>query len=295
MNTKWQLTDIPDLTGKVYLVTGGNTGLGLKSVEHLSLNGATVILTCRTKRKGIEAIEQINANPNSIDVIELDLINPASIRTCAELILSKYQKLDGLINNAGVVNLEHLQHTPDGHEMHMATNHYGHFLLTGLLFKLLCDTPNSRVVTVTSGGYKAGEIRFDDINWLQRDYSRMKAYGDSKLANLLFTHKLQEKFDQAGASTLSVAAHPGLTATPRQQSIGVGGRLSKCLASDMNKGVAHQLYAALAPDVKKLDFYGPKFGIWGAPTKWSVNKTVLDKDLANKLWQFTEEVTHYSY
>lgn len=295
MTSNWQLTDIPNLTSKVFIVTGGNTGLGLKSVEHLSKNGASVILACRDTNSGLAALKSLKLNEELIDVMALDLTNLASIKTFSSKVMAKYNRLDCLINNAGVVNLEKLQRTPDGHEMHMATNHYGHFALTGLLFQLLISTPNSRVVTLSSGAYKVGEIRFDDMEWQKRSYSRVKAYGDSKLANMLFTYELQRKFELSNATSIAVAAHPGLTATPRQQSIGIGGRLAKCLASDMNTGVAPQLLAATHSKVKGLDFYGPRFGIWGSPKKHQIKGTAQDHSLAKALWTHTEELTQVHF
>lgn len=223
MNNNWKLSDIPDLNEKVYVVTGANTGMGLQSVKSLAKAGASVVLACRNLSLGTELARSIVDSSNNGDVkaIQLDLINAHSIKKFSDAIYSNYSRLDGLINNAGVVNLAKLSHTAEGLEMHMATNHFGHFALTGHLFELLTATQHSKVVTVSSGGYRNGVIDFDDLDWHKRPYSRLKAYGDSKLANLLLMKALQTRFDIAKTTSLSVAAHPGLTATERQQTIGV--------------------------------------------------------------------------
>ena len=297
MNSPWELQYISDVKNKNFVVTGANTGLGLKSVTELANAGANVVLTCRDISQGVQLAKEINnaIQREAVISVWLDLVDLDSIAQCAAVIIGHFDKLDGLINNAGVVNLPKLTHSPSGHEMHMATNHFGHFALTGHLFNLLISTPNSRVVTVSSGGYRAGVINFEDLDWKQRTYSRVKAYGDSKLANLLFMRELQTKFEQAGATSLSVAAHPGLTGTERQQNIGIGGKLTKCLASPVSTGVAPQLFAATDSTVSGRDFYGPKYGIWGPPKKLKVKGNVLNQALAQKLWLYSSELTKVTY
>ena len=150
--------------------------------------------------------------------------------------------------------------------MHMATNHLGHFALVGHLFALLLESPAARVVAVTSGGYRFGVIDFDDFDWRKRTYKKMSAYGDSKLANLLFMIELQDRFEAKGSNALSVAAHPGLTATERHSEFtGIKGVVDRLLASPMEKGVLPQLRAATDPGAAPRDFFGPKHGLWGAP------------------------------
>lgn len=197
------------------------------------------------------------------------------------------------MNNAGVVNFDTLSRTRDGYKMHMATNHYGHFALTAHLFEVLCRTPYARIVILSSLAYTAGEIRFDDMDWHERAYSRTKAYGDSKLANLLFMRSLQKRLDRAGATAgVGVAAaHPGLTGTERQQSIGIGGQLAKWIASPVQVGVAPQLLAATVPNVGKCSFYASPFFIRGRPVKIETKDSVKDDILAEQLWSFTEKVT----
>lgn len=170
----------------------------------------------------------------------------------------------------------------------MATNHLGHFALTGLLMDALLRAPQARVVTLSSGGYKFGTIDFDDFSWRQRPYHPMKAYGDSKLANLLFTLELQQYFVDKGSKALSVAAHPGLTGTERQQSIGMGGWLTHSLAVPVAKGVRPQLMAATSPHVIPAGFYGPKFALWGAPALQKLKPEVLEQSRRQRLWRYSE-------
>lgn len=293
----WKLHDIPDLTGKTAIVTGGNAGLGFRSALELCRKGAEVVIACRRPEAGQGAIDRILTEVTSANLrcIPMDLTDFASVQGFAETFRRDYARLDILLNNAGVVNLEELRHTADGHEMHMATNHYGHFALTGHLFDLICATPGARVVTVSSGGYRAGEIRFDDMDWRKRPYSRLKCYGTSKLANILFMRSLQKRFEAAGADAMSLAAHPGLTGTERQQSIGMGGWLSRVLASPVEVGVAPQLRAATDPDVQAGEYYGPRFGIRGAPKAEEIKPVGLDEDTGEKLWALSEKVTGCHY
>ena len=231
----------------------------------------------------------------AIDVISLDLTDLNSIRRFADKFLDKFQRLDILMNNAGVVNLENLQTTADGHEMHMATNHYGHFALTGHLFDAIAKTPNSRVVTLSSLAYKQGRIVFDDLDWSKRKYDRGKAYGDSKLANLMFTEALQDKFESVGSDALAVSVHPGLTGTERQQTIGIGGALTRWIASSVSHGVLPQLRAACDSAITPRDFVVPRFGIRGAPAVQSDPLDDHDKKIALELWQKTSDLTGVTY
>lgn len=295
---KWDVHLLPDLTGKVAIVTGGNTGLGFQSVKELARKNATVVIASRSLSNGNKAIANIKATDvdyAKLDVIELDLGDFESIHNFASAFKQKYNRLDILMNNAGVVNQKEGGLTKEGHEAHMGTNHFGHFLLTGLLIDMLVKTPEARVVTMSSGGYKQGNIMFDDLNWEKRPYGRVKSYGDSKLANLLFSMKLQQYFDSKGVDTIAVSAHPGLSASPRQQAIGIGGRLTKWLASPLERGSRPQLLAATAPFVKALDFYGPKYGIDGPPKSVKIKHQQYNQEVADKLWEVSEEITGFKY
>lgn len=293
----WTARDIPDLTGRTALVTGGNVGLGFQSVRELARRGARVVIACRSVDKGRAAAKQILSEVPSarLDTVGLDLTDPASIERFASSVLSHVDRLDILLNNAGVVNLDSLRRTLAGHELHMATNHYGHYLVTGWLFPLLAATRGARVVTVTSAAYRSGVIDFDDLDWRRRPYSRTKSYGDSKLANLLFMRELQKRFDLAGATALSLAAHPGLSGTERQQTIGIGGVLARALASPVVVGVRPQLRAVTDPAASKLDLYGPRFGIRGPACRVPIHGPARSDALAERLWSVTEEITGFRY
>jgi NAD(P)-dependent dehydrogenase (short-subunit alcohol dehydrogenase family) len=290
----WSTDQIPNQKGKIAIITGGNTGLGFEISKQLAKRGATVIIACRTSSKGENAIQQIEATlkrPIKASVIPLDLTKIESIKNFAQKFKEKYSKLDLLINNAGVVNLAEKMTTAEGLEMHMATNHLGHFALTGLLYEVIKASPNARVLTMSSGSHQLGNINFDDFNWEKRKYDRGKAYGDSKLANLLFVRSLQELFDRENINALSVAAHPGLSATERQQSIGIGGWLSKILAQPVWKGALPALKAATDPNVKAMEYYGPRYGLRGYPSLAKMSKKAFDKKVAKKLWQLSEGLT----
>ena len=297
MKSKWTTSNIPNLKSKIAIVTGGNIGLGYKSSLELARKGAIVVIACRSEEKGRRAIESIKMEiPNTTcDVIPLDLLNKDSIKQFSATFNNRYKQLDILLLNAGVVNLENLQRSTDGNEMHMATNHLGNFALTGRLFKVLKDTDDSRVVIVSSLAYKSGVIDFDDFTWERRTYDRFKAYGDSKLANLLFMTELQKTFKRVGSSAISVAAHPGLTGTERQQSIGIGGVIARWIASPVSKGCLSQLLAATEPSVKACEFYGPKYGLIGPPRLQKVKSQLLNEDLSKKLWSLSEDLTGIRY
>ncbi len=293
LEKNWSLASIPNQSGKTVIVTGGNIGLGFKSALELARKGAHVVIACRSLAKGNEAMDRIcqEVPGAALEVIQLDLSDRDSIKSFADTFCQSHDSLDILINNAGVVNLETLQRCPEGHEMHMATNHLGHFALTGLLAHKLLSTKNSRVVTLSSGAYKSGEIDFSDFKREIRPYSRVKAYGDSKLANLLFAHQLQKYFQSQNANCISVSAHPGLTGTERQQSIGIGGNLARWLASPVEKGVRPQLLAATSPQVEAGGFYGPRFVAWGAPALLKLEPEIITDELAKELWDYSEQVT----
>jgi NAD(P)-dependent dehydrogenase (short-subunit alcohol dehydrogenase family) len=294
----WNTDHIPNQKGRVAIITGGNAGLGYEIALQLAKKGATVIVACRSIEKGRLAVKNMEKQANaSLDakVIALDLTSMEVIRAFVTEFKEKHDRLDLLINNAGVVNLKERAVTAAGLEMHMATNHLGHFALTGLLYDMITRTPNSRVVTMSSGGHKSGNINFDDFNWEQRKYGRVKSYGDSKLANLLFMLSLQEKFDEEKVASLSVGAHPGLSATERQQTIGIGGWLTKVLAQPVWMGALPALRAATDATVKPIDYFGPKCGIKGYPTLASMDKKVYDKKVAKKLWELSEKLTGVSF
>lgn len=295
---KWDVHLMPDLSGKTVVITGGNTGLGFQTSLEMARKNATVIIACRTVAKGNVAIEEIRKKTGTkaiLEVMQLDLADFDSIRRFANAFVAKHSQLHILMNNAGVVNQAKKGLTKNGLETHMGTNHFGHFALTALLMPIILKTPKARVVTMSSGGYKSGNLDFDDLNWENRPYHRVKSYGDSKLANLLFTLKLQQYFEQKGSDAIAVSAHPGLSASPRQQAIGVGGRLTKWLASPLERGSRPQLLAATAEFVKPLDFYGPKYGLDGPPKLAKIKHDQYTQEMADRLWQVSEEIIGTSF
>ncbi|MDR6237180.1 oxidoreductase [Aureibacter tunicatorum] len=297
-NKKWDTSLMPDLSGKVAVITGGNAGLGYEISLQLAKRNAEIVIACRTESKGFDAIKRIEGaigRKIEAEVIRLDLSDFDSVRAFAEEFKSRHEQLDLLINNAGVVNLKEREETASGLEMHMATNHYGHFLLTGLLYPFIVKTPDARVVTMSSGGHKFADLNFDDLNWNNRPYDRTKSYGDSKLANLLFARILQQRFEMDKSSAISLAAHPGLSATERQQTIGVGGWLTRILAQPVWMGALPALRAATDPEAKPLEYYGPRWGIRGYPVLEKMSPKAHDQQLAEKLWKVSEEVTGVKY
>lgn len=297
MTQCWSIEKMADLTGKQVVITGANAGLGFYSANILASRGAEVTLACRSEQRGQQAIKRILASypEPKLHCLALDLADIRSVQRFAEGYLVGHRQLDILLNNAGVVNLAELARNEQGWEMHMATNHLGHFALTGLLMPALLAAEQARVVTLSSGGYKVGTIDFEDFHWQRRPYHRIRSYGDSKLANLLFCTELADYFERQGSKALSLAAHPGLTATERQQSIGVGGWLSRVLAAPMSTGVLPQLRAATDPSVKSRDYFGPRFGIRGSAAQQKMDLKKVNKPLARELWQFSEQLTGVSY
>ncbi len=299
MTEKWTAADIPDQTGKVVIVTGANTGLGYIDAQELARRGAEVILACRDKGKGEAALRKLkNEQPEAkTELMLLDLADLASVRNFASEFTSKYDKLDILINNAGLMFPPYMK-TVDGFEIQFGTNHLGHFALTGLLMEHIIKTPEARVVTVSSGAHKLGGwIHFDDLNW-QKKYSKIAAYSQSKLANLLFTFELQKRFEGAGLNIIAVAAHPGMTATELGRYTGLMNTIAnKFIAQKAEIGALPTLYAATAPDVGGGAYYGPGgiFEARGYPKKAKIDDRARDADVAARLWKVSEEMTGVKY
>jgi NAD(P)-dependent dehydrogenase (short-subunit alcohol dehydrogenase family) len=289
--------NIPDLTGKVAIVTGANSGIGYETARALAGKRAMVILACRNLDKGQAAVRQIkHEHPDAeAELRQLDLSDQSSVRRFTSEFASQYERLDLLINNAGIMATP-FEKTVDGFEYQLATNHLGHFAITGLLINLILATPLSRVVTVSSGGHRYGVIDFANLN-AQNGYDRQSAYAQSKLANLLFSYELQRRFEAAGAEAIAVAAHPGWTATNLQAEWRMVRLLNPLLAQKPAMGALPTLYAATAPQVRGGDYYGPDgWGeLRGYPTR--VNSSARSKDplLAARLWAVSEALTGVQY
>jgi len=303
----WTTDDIPDLSGRTIVVTGGNSGIGYETAREFARKRAEVILACRDLGKARTAAAQITASATGakVDVMELDLSNLASVRGFSDAFHLQHQALDVLVNNAGVMAIPFRQ-TADGFEMQFGTNHLGHFALTGLLLDRLLATDGARVVNVASGAHRMGKIRFDDLQW-KNGYRKWSAYGQSKLANLLFTLELQHKVDTAGKKLLVVACHPGYAATnlqaagPRMQGsstleslFSVGNSL---FAQSAAMGALPTEYAAVAADVHGGDYIGPDgmAELWGNPVRVGRSAAAQDAAAASRLWEVSEQLTNVHY
>ena len=303
---KWTVEDMPEQAGRTILVTGASSGLGLRSAEALASRGARVLMGCRNPQKAAIALEAVAkvASGAAPEVVPLDLADLEVVRACAERVTNRLDHLDVLMNNAGVMAIPR-QRTKQGLEMQLGTNHLGHFALTGRLLPLLRRTPSARVVTVSSGGHRAGRIRFDDLNWQKGRYSRWFAYTQSKLANLLFSGELQRQATAADVDLLAVAAHPGYAATNLSSGPATGNPVYRYSAKVSDRlfgqpdrtGALPQLYAATMPDVGPDDYWGPDGFMEqrGGPKKVGRSGAARDTATARRLWQASEELTGVTY
>jgi protochlorophyllide reductase len=297
MTPSWTAADIPDLTGRRAAVTGANAGLGYQAALALAAAGAEVVLACRNAPKAEAAAAGIRqAVPSStVSVGSLDLADLASVRTFAEEVAAGYDRLDLLINNAGLMAVDESR-TVDGFETQLGVNHLGHFALTARLLPLLLATPGSRVATMSSLGHRAGRLDLSDLMFDRRGYRRWPAYFQSKLANLLFTAELHRRLTDAGSSTVAVAAHPGGSRTDLgQEGGGVGNRLLRpvvpVLAQSAADGALPILQAATDPTVRGGQFYGPRWLGRGPSTLETPSRRARDGAAARALWDASVELT----
>jgi NAD(P)-dependent dehydrogenase (short-subunit alcohol dehydrogenase family) len=291
MSTSWSTSDIPDQNGRTVIITGANSGIGRAAASALAEQGARVVLAVRNEDKGHEAAA---AMPGTVEVRRLDLASLASVR---EFAAGWSGDIDLLINNAGVM-IPPKSQTEDGFELQFGTNHLGHFALTNLLLRQVTD----RVVTVSSTAHRTGKIDFDDLQWERKSYRAWLAYGQSKLANLLFAAELQRRLAEVGSSILSTAAHPGYAATNLQFHSGsfiqeTIMRIGNLVIAQSNEGGAlPTLYAAVA-DVPPAGFAGPG-GLMeqrGAPKLVGRSGAASDEATARRLWEVSEELTGISF
>jgi NAD(P)-dependent dehydrogenase (short-subunit alcohol dehydrogenase family) len=297
-NQQWTEEQIPDLTGKTAIVTGANSGIGYETARALAQKGATVVMACRNLQKANPAAGQIRqTNPSgTVEVMELNLGDLESVRQVAAEFRDRYNRLDLLINNAGIMHPPYGK-TAQGFETQFGVNHLGHYALTGLLLDLLIQTPQSRVVTVSSMGHRFGRIDFEDLNWEKKEYKPNPAYGQSKLANLLFTYELQRKLTAAGKDTLAVAVHPGWTATNLQVHSSVLRFFNRFFAQEPPMGALPTLYAATEPEVDGGEYFGPGglVEMRGYPKPVQSNDRSHDETVAARLWEVSEELTGVRY
>jgi len=299
MNKKWTIEKMPDLHGKICLVTGGNSGLGFETVKAFAQNGATVILASRSMENGNEAKSAIGNVKGKIHVLTLDLMDFDSIKAFSESFRKKFNRLDILVNNAGIMTTPYFL-TKNGLEAQMGTNHFGHFALTGLLLNLIKNTSNSRVVNVSSMAHKQGKMDFQNLLFEKGSgYSPIKSYGRSKLMNLLFTFELQRFFESNNINSVAVAAHPGVSNTnlarylEKKPLFKILKPLISPLMQSQAMGALPQIRASVDEKVQGGDYYGPDGfrEMKGFPVKVEPNKDSQNLTDARKLWEISEKLT----
>jgi NAD(P)-dependent dehydrogenase (short-subunit alcohol dehydrogenase family) len=302
-SSKWTAADVPDQSGRVAIVTGSNTGIGYEAAAVLADKGAHVVLAVRNLDKGKDAAARIAASTSNGDVTlqELDLSSLDSVRKAADGLRAAYPRIDLLINNAGVMYTPK-DTTKDGFELQFGTNHLGHFALTGQLLDNMLPVENSRVVTISSIGHRIlAKIHFDDLQW-EKSYNRVRAYGQAKLANLLFTYELARRLASKGAPTIAVAAHPGGSDTELTRNL--PGLIRPAveiiwglMTQSAEMGALPTLRAATDPDVRGGQYYGPDgFGEQqGNPKLVKSSAQSHDEELQRRLWSVSEELTGVTY
>ena len=294
--------DLSPQNGRIFVITGANSGIGLAAAQALAGAGARVVMACRDPGKAGEALAQIkqSAPQAVVETVKLDLASLASVRAAAEELRSRLPRIDVLVNNAGVMALPQRK-TADGFEMQIGTNHFGHFALTGLLLGHI-DPAAGRVVSVSSMMHRRGKMNFDDLMH-ERGYSKWPVYSQSKLANLLFTFELSRRLKAAGSRIKSAACHPGYSSTnlqfagPRMENASVSGWFmsigNKLVAQSADAGAWPTLYAATGEDIESGDYTGPS-GIqemWGPAVKVGCTKAARSEEDAKRLWAVSEELT----
>ena len=299
----WTLNDLPDLSGRTIVITGGNSGIGFEAAKASLANGARVIIACRDAEKAQKACAAVRemSSSGTIEAVALDLASLASVRACADELTKRCPQLDVLVNNAGVMAIPKRE-TEDGFEMQFGTNHLGHFALSALLYPLLGQAPGARIVTVSSLAHNFGFLNLADLHgrWL---YDPWLAYGQSKLANLYFAYELDRRLRAAGRPIESLACHPGISETnlpyagDRMQGSAFGETLvqmyTSIVAQSAADGALPTLYAAFATQAKGGDYIGPD-GLGemrGAPRKVSSNLLSRSPSMARQLWRASEELT----
>jgi NAD(P)-dependent dehydrogenase (short-subunit alcohol dehydrogenase family) len=301
---KWTAAQIPDQSGRSAVVTGANSGLGLVIARELARAGASVVMACRNTSKGEQALDRLRAAVPGADarVESLDLADLSSVRAFAERVSGQVGKLDLLVDNAGVMAPPRRE-TADGFESQFGTNHLGHFALTGLLLAALSAAPAPRVVAMSAGLHRLGRLKFDDLQ-REQGYNNWLAYGQSKLANLMFCFELQRRATAAGSPLLSLAAHPGYSATHLQFAgparfyerwVAFAGNM--LVAQTADRGALPALYAATVPDLPGATFVGPDgfMESRGYPRVVRAADRAYDEADGRRLWEISEELTGVRY
>lgn len=299
----WTVADIPDQRGRTAVVTGANSGIGYWAALALARRGAVTVLACRDVGKGKQAAARIEAAaPEAeIRVVALDLASLASVHDAAEQITARCDRLDLLINNAGLM-MPPAGTTADGFELQFGTNHLGHFALTGALLPRMLSVDGSRVVTVSSNVHRTGRVDVTDLNWQRRRYRRMASYAQSKLANLMFTYELQRRLVAAGAATAALAAHPGTSTTQLTRHFpGVLHSLNQVFGGlygqSAEMGALPTLRAASDPAARGGEYYGPGglMQMMGHPKRVESVRRSHDTAVQQRLWQESTRLTGVTF
>ena len=302
---RWSINNIPDLSGKTIVITGANAGIGFEASKVLASKGATLIWACRNLSKAETARKELQhtiANAK-ITVMHLDLSQQDSVHAFAEAFKANYSHLDILVNNAGILGTDY-QTTEDGFELLLATNHLGHFTLTGLLLPLLEQSPAARILTISSSAHKTASMNFDNLMYEGgQGYTGFNAYGQSKLANLLFTFELQQRLQTSNSNILALAAHPGMSGTAIFSVM--NGKwyyplikpIIYTMAQSPAMGALPTLMALSDPAAQSGDYYGPSGfqELRGSPKKVVATSKARDSEAAKKLWELSEMFTGVSY
>lgn len=300
--SNWTVQQLPDLTGKNYVITGGNSGIGFEAARHLGKAGADIVLACRNATKAEKAVQNLRGEiSGSVTSVELDLSNLTSVRHAAKELHQRFTKIDALINNAGIMQVPTLERTADGFEMQFGTNHLGHFLLSALLIDLI-EAAAGRVVTLSSIAQMSGVINLDNLNG-EKSYAPMVAYSQSKAANLVFALELDRRLQNAGMSSISTACHPGYTNTNLQSTgpTGVFKLLYKVLnplfAQSGPAGAVPSVLAAAGEEAKRGGYYGPQRmgGLRGPVSDALVASQNLDANLHIGLWDESERLVGHTW
>jgi NAD(P)-dependent dehydrogenase (short-subunit alcohol dehydrogenase family) len=309
-SSHWTAADVGDQSGRVAVITGATSGLGLETARVLAQHGATVVLAARDPAKATTAADRVRAaksgsvQTGTVEIAELDLASLESVRKAAADLAARFPRLDLLINNAGVM-MPPYSLTKDGFELQFGTNHLAPFALTGLLLSSLLAQPGSRIVTVSSNAHRAGRLNFDDLQ-SARHYQKMAAYGRSKLANLMFTYELQRRLSAAGARTIALAAHPGTARTDLTRHLsGVAqaamssrfSALNSRWVQDGSMGALPTLRAATDPDAIGGTYYGPDgpMQLTGYPVVVTSSTRSHNKEAQRRLWNESEQLTGVTY
>jgi NAD(P)-dependent dehydrogenase (short-subunit alcohol dehydrogenase family) len=300
-NSNWTTANIPDQSGRIVIITGANSGIGLVAAKELAKKKATVIMAVRNPDKGAAALKEVmsEAPGANVSLMSLDLADLESVKSFAAAFHQKYDRLDLLINNAGVMYPAKRELTKQGFEIQIGTNHLGHFALTAQLLELIKNTPHARVVSQSSLAHMSGSIKLDDLN-LESSYSKIQAYGQSKLANLLFTYELNRQFKAHNIDAIAIAAHPGVSKTNLMRTSGFVVELfTPLVAQPAEMGALPILRAATDQSLTGGEYIGPDgmMGLRGYPIIVKSNKKSYDTKMAKDLWALSEKLTgvHFTF